>query len=211
MSGPRGLGAFLAASTSARALFICGALLFPAFLLQQDIVVRAAQICLFLGVNALSGRRIRLGQLVAVTAGIALFNLVTPTGRVLVTVLGLPVTEGALKTGLLKATAMSGLLVLSQFSIRSALRFPGWFGGLIGRSLYYFEAIMSQRRRIDRRDLVGSIDMLLIEVQGSAEEPPAADAARQSLAGLVFLAGLCVVNWGAFIYTLFHPHPFWGG
>jgi hypothetical protein len=194
-------------------LFAAGALLFPSFLLQQDLAIRAMQIALFLALNALSGRRIRFVQYIVVAAGIIAFNLVIPTGRVLVAPLGLAITEGALKSGLLKATAMTGLIALSQFSIRSELRLPGRMGGLVGRSLYYFERIMGGRRRIDRKDIIGSVDALLLEVQGSTSDPDAGTTprARTTPLGSAILVLSVAASWGAYVFTLFHPRPFWGG
>ncbi len=200
-------------NASARVLFLTGALLFPSFLLQQDIAIRAAQILLFLLLNLLSGRRIRFLQYLVVSAGIVIFNLVIPTGRVLVSLLGLAVTEGALKSGLLKATAMTGLIALSQFSIRGELRFPGRVGGLVGRSLFYFERIMGGRKKIDRKDIIGSVDALLLEVQaaGPALAGETEDPVPTTLAGYSILLLSVVACWGAYAFTLMHPHPIWGG
>ena len=200
------------------ALFLCGALLFPPFLLQHDIVIRAGLIVLFMALNALAGRRVRVVSSVVVAAGVVLFNLVIPTGRVLATPLGLPVTESALRSGLMKATAVTGLIYLSQFSIRSTLRLPGGIGGLIGRSLYYVEAIMSERRRIDRRDIIGSLDSILLSIQGSPAEPRAEERVGEDPGrrppgpgGMVVLVVLVAANWALFIGTLARPIPFWGG
>jgi heptaprenyl diphosphate synthase len=212
MKPDSGRGPRLRISSSPGILFAAGALLFPAFLMQQDLVVRALEIVLFITLNAFSGRRVRPVQFLVVSAGIVLFNLVIPTGRVLVSVLGLPLTEGALKSGLFKATAMTGLIALSQFSIRSDLRLPGRLGGLIGRSLFYFEKIMGERRRIDRRDIIGSIDRLLLEVQGAAAPGMQAETERSTSTwgGVCALAVIVCVNWGALVLTLVHPRPFWG-
>jgi heptaprenyl diphosphate synthase len=194
-------------------LFAAGAMLFPSFLMQQDIVVRAMQIALFVLLNALSGRHIRVVQYLLVSAGILAFNLVIPTGRVLLAPLGLAITEGALRSGLLKATAMTGLIALSQFSIRAELRFPGRMGGLVGRSLYYFERIMGGRRRIDRRDIIGSVDALLLEVHnaGPAEAAGTSPRIRSTPPGIAILFLSVAASWGAFIFTVFHPRPLWGG
>jgi hypothetical protein len=210
------------AGASAQALFICGAMLFPPFLLQQDLVIRAFVIVLFMLLNVLAGKRVRLLQFAAVSAGIVLFNLVIPTGRVLVMTLGLPVTEGALKSGLMKATAMTGLIVLSQFSIRPDLRLPGRIGGLVGRSLLYFEAIMNERRKIDRKDIIGSIDAILLSVSASSMPAASAESAVHDQRrpsenptgwsrGLPALLVLVAANWAVFVLTIFHPRPFWGG
>ncbi len=203
---------FFSGNATPRALFITGAALFPAFLLQQDIVLRAGLFALFLCLNALSGRHIRIVQYLVVSAGIVAFNLVIPTGRVLATVIGLPLTEGALKAGLYKATAMVGLIALSQFSIRANLRLPGRVGGLIGSSLLYFERIMGEKRTIDRKDVVGSIDTILLSVH---TDPPAGDRAatlaRTSPRGAAVLAVVMLGSWALFGWTILHPHPLWGG
>ncbi len=196
-------------------LFICGALLFPPFLLQQDVAVRAVLILAYMLLNALAGRRVRLLQVGVVAAGIVVFNLVIPTGRVLAAPVGLLLTEGALKNGLMKATAMTGLVVLSQFSIRPSLRLPGRFGGLVGRSLFYFEAIMNQRGAIDRKDIIGSIDFLLVSLSRisspSSGSPLTATPFRKVGSGRAVLAVLVAVSWGLFMVTRVHPHPFCGG
>ena len=212
MKPDSGRGPRLRISLSPGVFFAAGVLLFPAFLMQQDIIVRALQIVLFIALNTVSGRRVRPVQFLVVSAGIVLFNLVIPTGRVLLSVLGLPLTEGALKTGLFKATAMTGLIALSQFTIRSDLRLPGRLGALIGRSLFYFENIMAERRRIDRRDIIGSIDRLLLEVQGTHAPGTLAEPERSpsTWGGVCALALIVCVNWGALVLTLIHPHPFWG-
>jgi hypothetical protein len=204
-------GSFLGSHASSLALFLVGAALLPAFLFQQDLVIRTALFLLFIGLNAASGRRPRLLQYVVVGAGIVVFNLIIPTGRVLVSVLGLPLTEVALKTGVSKATAMVGLVALSLFSIRPDLRLPGRFGGLLGTSLLYFERIMGQRRAIDRRDLIGSIDAVLLSAHQSPPTPVAAAArVRTSTVAAALLVLVVAAAWGALAWTLVHPKPFWG-
>jgi hypothetical protein len=204
---------------SSQALFICGALLFPPFLLQQDLVVRAGLIALFLVLNVIAGRRVRILQSILVAAGIVAFNLVIPTGRILAAPLGLPITEGALRSGLMKATAMTGLIFLSRFSIRASLQLPGRIGGLIGRSLFYFEAIMSRRSRIERKDIIGSVDALLLSVTegasaGDSGFPGGSSAAKaqppRAPGGLAALIAIVLFNWAVYAATLLHTRPFWG-
>jgi heptaprenyl diphosphate synthase len=130
---------------------------------------------------------------------------VIPTGKVLFQVLGLPLTEGALRAGLFKATAMAGLIALSQFSIRGDLRFPGRLGGLIGRSLFYFEKIMGERKKIDRKDVIASIDEMLLQIQAAGAPVPSAGPTkrRSSWQGMAALALIVCVNWGALAWSSF--------
>ena len=231
------LGEFLRTNASPMMLFCAGIALFPVLLLQRDMVIRSLQILLFILLDALSGRRIRLVQFVVVAAGIVACNLFPATGRVLVSLPLLPVTEGALKIGLLKATAVTGLIALSRFSIRSDLRLPGSIGGLIGRSFYYFERIMGERHRIDRKDIIGSIDGLFLEIQAAAvtgtESAPSVApgdihsvapgdihsvapgdihfSSRPTFRGALVLVLIVAANWGVYAATILLPRPFWGG
>jgi heptaprenyl diphosphate synthase len=199
------------ARASPGALFAAGAALLPAFLFQQDIVLRTILFVMFLVLNAVSGRGVRLLQYLLVAAGIVIFNLVIPTGRILISPLGLPVTEVALKAGLSKATAMVGLIALSRFSIRADLRFPGRLGGLLGASLMYFERIMGQRRSIDRRDIIGSIDAMLLSIHGAPSDPdPSRPPVRTSPGAAAVLIAVAGAAWSALGWTFVHPHPFWG-
>jgi heptaprenyl diphosphate synthase len=61
--------------------------------------------------------------------------------------------------------------MLSRVSIRRDLRIPGGFGELIGESFRIFAIIMDSRQRITRKNLMGDIDALMIEL---SEDAPAA-------------------------------------
>lgn len=204
-------GGLLAGIVSARALFVAGALVLPAFLFQQDPAIRGMEILLFILLNAAGGRRVRFVQILVTTAGIVLFNLFVPTGRVLVSLAGFPVTEAALRNGVVRATALVGMIAISQFSLREDLRIPGRVGGLVGRSLYYFQRIVGMRARVDRKDIVGSIDALLEKAQADAGSPSAGRglATRTTPAGALALAAIAAVPWAALVYTLVRPRPFW--
>jgi hypothetical protein len=204
--GPRAphapLAAFLRGNASPRMVFACGALLMATFLFQTNVVARLLEMALFFLLSALSGRRIRVVQNLLVFASIVAFNLFVPTGKVLLTVLGLSITEGALRSGLLKAAAMVGLIALSLFTLQMPLTLPGRLGGLLGRSLFYFQRIMSERARIDRKNIIGSIDALLLDVQGARDDGGTERAAGRTTArGAVLLAALAVVCGAALAVT----------
>jgi heptaprenyl diphosphate synthase len=209
--GPTRRGGLLAGIVSARALFAAGALVLPAFLFQQDLAIRGMEILLFLVLNAAGGRRIRIVQILVVSAGIVLFNLLVPTGRVLLSVAGLPVTEVALRGGVAKAGALVGMIAISQFCLREDLRIPGRVGGLVGRSLFYFQRIMGMRARVDRKDIVGSIDALLEKAQSGDGDPSSGKglATRTTPGGALALAAVVAATWGPLVYTLVRPRPFW--
>jgi hypothetical protein len=221
-------------NVSARDLFICGALLFPAFLFQSDLAIRAAEVAAFFLLGAMSGRKIRILSNLIVSVGIVAFNLVIPAGRVLVTVLGIPITDEALRSGVSKATAVIGMIAISQISIRRTLRLPGTLGGLVGRTFLYFERIMGERKRLGRDRIMERIDQLLMSVHGDPEalegggsaalmpgdsgspDAKALGAAaspdnrtRTTPAGFIGLGIAVAVAWGLLVLTRLHPGLIW--
>jgi hypothetical protein len=206
------LGRFLSTRVPAGLQFGAGALLMAGFLVQSDLVLRAAEFAVLLAIVRLSGRRLRPLPYLVMSAGVIASNLVVPVGRELASVLGFAITETALKSGVAKALTLVGMIAASQFSIRPDLRLPGRFGGLLARSLLYFQRIMAERRRIDRRDPIGSIDAVLLEVHG-AGSAGRGDASRiqTTAAGVFVLAGVVCLTWAPLAATLLlGGPPFWG-
>jgi hypothetical protein len=209
-AGP--LGRFLSTRVPAVMQFAAGALLMIGFIAQRDLLLRGLEFAAFLLLARLSGRRLRIVSYLLVAASVVAFNLIIPVGRELFSILGYPVTESALKTGVAKALTLVGMIAASQFSIRSDLRLPGRFGGLLGRSLLYFQRIMAERRRVDRRDIMGSIDTVLMDVHGTGavtrdDTPPV--PAR--LSGVLVLAGIVCLTCAPLAVTVIMGRaPFWG-
>lgn len=195
-----GAAGFLAENIGSGHLFLLGALLMPSFLFHQHLWVRILQAVQFALLCILAGRRIRLLPTFLTVAGIVLFNLLVPTGRVLFSILAFPVTEEALLSGVRKAATFEGLILLSRFYIRPDLRIPGAFGGLLSRSLFYFERILGSGIQWERKHVMADLDGLLLAVQaeGAAAEK-ARSTAGTGLRGYLFAGALLGANWAVFL------------
>ena len=93
----------------------------------------------------LAGRRIKLMPHIILLIFMLLSSLVTPSGRVLFTVLSFPVTEGALLSGLSKSLQLSGAIAVSQGF--SGIIVPG--RGIIGRTVSIFTVLLSSFRNTE--------------------------------------------------------------
>lgn len=209
-AGP--LGRFLETRVPAVLQFSAGALMMAGFLAQRDLALRGAEFLAFLLLARLTGRRLRLLSYLVVSVGIVGFNLLLPVGRELFSVLTYPITESALKSGVAKALTLVGMIAASQFSIRPDLRIPGRFGGLLARTLLYFQLIVAERRRIDRRDVIGGIDAVLTSVHGAGavlrDETPTVPV---KISGVLVLVGVACLTWVPLAATLAAGRaPFWG-
>ena len=185
---------------SAIHLFLTGALTLPAYLLQGDLEIRLFQVLLFAALAGVAGKRIKWLYFVIMVTSITFFHLLVPMGRVLFQIGPLPITEVALRNGLLKGLTIVGLVFISLFSVRSDLKLPGRLGGLVARLFFYFERIMEGRHRIEARRLIGSIDEVLTSIYapGMPVEPVelTEGAARESRGwALVAMVVFVIFHW----------------
>ena len=185
-------------------LLIAGLLVLPAYLLQQNLVVRALQVVLFAVTAVLAGKRLQWTYFLSVSAAIVLFHLFAPNGRVLAELGPLHITAGALRTGAFKALTIVGLVFISLSAVRADLVLPGRLGALAGRLLWCFEQIMERRGAVTLRDAARSVDELLLSLYDDLRTlSDAADsvqrrsgiAAGSDRAGFAVVASIVGAQW----------------
>ena len=185
-------------------LLIAGILVLPAYLLQQNLVVRALQVVLFAVTAVLAGKRLQWTYFLSVSAAIVLFHLFAPNGRVLAELGPLQITAGALRTGAFKALTIVGLVFISLSAVRADLVLPGRLGALAGRLLWCFEQIMERRGAVTLRDAAHSVDELLLSLYDDLRTlSDAADsvqrrngiAAGSDRAGFAVVASIVGAQW----------------
>jgi heptaprenyl diphosphate synthase len=189
---------------SAEILFAAGLLIMPAFLFNHDTQLRAVQFLFFWFLAWLSGKKINPLVTIAVMAVITACNLLVPYGQVLFSIAQFKITSGALKTGVHRAVTLQGLFMLSRFTIRPDLKIPGAFGGVFGESLRLFTILNGRKPQFNRKDILGSIDRLMLELgdpQIAVGTPAAKSAAKP--AGFLFLAVTAFLSWLPFFLQYF--------
>jgi heptaprenyl diphosphate synthase len=186
---------------SARALCITGLLIMPSLLFNPITLVRTVLFLFFWFLAWLAGKKNNPVITILIILGIVIFNLFVPYGRVLFSVGVFKITSGALTTGIHRAVTLEGLIMLSRLTIRQDLRIPGAFGELIGESFRIFSLIMNQKQRITRKNFIGDIDRLLLDLSAdeteTAERPAAGPypAQRTRLPGFIVLVLMVLLSW----------------
>lgn len=140
-----------------------GVLLFSDNPAIQGVVVAAAAVLLIC-----DGGKISPVPALVMTAGIIGFNLLTPFGKVLYQPFGLPITEGALLSGIQKALTVEGMLFISRWMMKSGFRLPGKPGELIARVLSILGYLTARKSRFDPKEPIASIDRIML---GDETEP----------------------------------------
>ena len=146
---------------SAPLLFWSGLIALPAYLMQDDIRIRLAQVVLFGLLARLAGKRLQWLYFLSIAATITLFHVIVPSGEVIAEIGSFRLTVGALRTGVFKALTIIGMVFLSLVAVRADLRLPGRVGSLVGKIFWAFEQIMERRETLEvRRPLVGADGLL---------------------------------------------------
>jgi heptaprenyl diphosphate synthase len=183
-----------------------GLLMIPALVFNPNTYGRIAQFFLFWLFAWLTGKKQRPVLTIIVLFSITAFNLLVPYGRLLFSLGTFRITEGALLAGLHRAVTLEGLIALSGAVIRRDLRLPGVLGELIGESFRLFVLLSEWKRLFNRKDILGSLDRLMLELS-EAEAPPEYSlppAVKSRPAGIIILSASVILAWTPWLGLLFY-------
>ena len=184
---------------SSTALCITGMLILPAFVFNPDIISRVYQFLLFYIFLVLSGKKNNIVMILIVMLTIIIFNVLIPFGRVLFSIGAFKVTYGALSIGIKRAVTLEGLIMLSKVSIRDDLSLPGIIGELIGESFRLFNHISERKSRINKNNIVSSLDDLLLELSGESFLVQSKKVSRTKASGYIILFSAVFLSWLPYI------------
>jgi heptaprenyl diphosphate synthase len=143
---------------------LLGVVLAIVFLLQQNTVVKAIFLVVFILWTWFAGKRFSLMSTLLVIVGIVFANLLIPSGKVLWKIGPLSITYVALMEGISEALTFEGLMYLSKATILPELHFPGRFGAIIAQAFRYYDRIIEYRGKVRAKTVVHDIDALMQRV-----------------------------------------------
>jgi len=143
--------------------FLAGMLMLPPFLLTNNLAIKVGLATLFAFLALLAGKRLRWAYFLLLILSVVFFHLLNPWGRVLLEIGPLAITVGALESGLIRGFTLVGMVFLSVAAVRPELELPGRFGGLLGKTFYYFDAVIEGKNQLSRKNFFSSLDKILIE------------------------------------------------
>jgi uncharacterized membrane protein len=145
--------------------FIIGMMLFPVFLLQKNTAVVWIFTAVFYGMAMIRKRgRVRIISSVLMTVAVTFFALLSPYGKIIVSIGKFHVTYDALLSGLHKSGILTGMVFLSQFAVSSRMAIPGKAGLFLHRMMSVFDALGSERITFTRGHVIEAIDARLEKI-----------------------------------------------
>ena len=180
---------------SAKALFIAGLIIIPAVLFNPSAEYRCLQFLFFWLLALLCGKKTNPVFTILITIFIIAFNLIIPYGRVLYSIGDFKITSGALEAGIHRAVTLQALVMLSKLTIRNDLILPGAFGQLLSSSLRYFAVIIGKKHRINSKNLIASIDTLMLELNEEKFLSSDTAAKKTKTIGYVLIVIVILLSW----------------
>ncbi len=196
---------------SARALFVGGMVILPAYLLQESLMIRVGQVIVFGWLTTVAGKKLLWPYFITIVIAITGFHVLVPTGAVLFEVGTFPVTAGGLRNGVFKALTIIGMVFLSLVSVRADLRIPGTVGAIAGKLFWSFEQIMERRDRVKVSAPLRTADEMLLELyeslvsMGDAVADTVsrkATAQRTTVGAIVVICGVVGAQWALLLVSL---------
>ncbi|HPD79614.1 MAG TPA: Gx transporter family protein [Spirochaetales bacterium] len=102
---------------------------------------------------------------VLVITGITLAHILVPRGRILMNIIGIPITEQALIAGLKSGFFLEALIILSKNTIDSNLKFPGRLGNTLAQIINLYKLFFSIKPSIKSKAIIASIDEYLLTIE----------------------------------------------
>jgi hypothetical protein len=200
------LKSWLEKNVSAKTLFWFGLAFIFCFMLQDNLLVKSISVFYFIFLAVLAGRKLKLIRLIIVSAGVILFNLFQPAGKVLFYVVSFPVTKIALESGSHRALTVVGLVYISFFCIKTNLNLPGFVGRLLSRTFSYFNQLVRYKWE-KGKGIIENLDSLFFQLKQWEKEPTVNNkrtqgAQRTRLTGFTFLILILLVLCGLTVLSL---------
>lgn len=130
-------------------------------------VIQWCFVIIFFLVAKLKRNKVRILPSVFISISIVFFTLLSPAGKILLTVGSFRITENSLIYGLNRASILVGLVFLSQTIVSLNLRFPGKIGIFVNEMFMYFNKLT--KVRISFKDfrfnrIIDSLDSKLLDI-----------------------------------------------
>lgn len=145
-------------------LFISGIFSIPGFILIQSLFLKTALILFYFVLTLINKKKIKPLYFLILSTFITFFQLLRPSGAIVIEIGSLTITKGALLRGLLKAETLVGLIFISLGTIRKDLKLPGGAGIIFTKTFFYFEQFFQHRKKVNPRKFIKSIDTILFSL-----------------------------------------------
>lgn len=121
-------------------------------------------VILFFIVASIKRKKIKILPSILVTLTVTFFALLSPYGKVILTIGSLKITLDSLNLGLKRSGILVGMVFLSQVIISPKIKLPGKAGKFLKQVFYWLEKLTEVRIKFKPKMLIETLDNRLCEI-----------------------------------------------
>lgn len=121
-------------------------------------------VILFFIVASIKRKKIKILPSILVTLTVTFFALLSPYGKVILTIGSLKITLDSLNLGLKRSGILVGMVFLSQIIISPNIKLPGKAGKFLKQVFYWLKKLTEVRIKFKPKMLIETLDNRLCEI-----------------------------------------------
>lgn len=121
-------------------------------------------VILFFIIASIKRKKIKILPSILVTLTVTFFALLSPYGKVILTIGSLKITLDSLILGLKRSGILVGMVFLSQVIISPKIKLPGKAGKFLKQVFYWLEKLTEVRIKFKPTQIIENLDTRLCEI-----------------------------------------------
>lgn len=121
-------------------------------------------VILFFILASIKRKKVKLLPSILVTLTVTFFALLSPYGKVLLTLGSFKITSDSLILGLRRSGILVGMVFLSQIIISPKIKLPGKLGKFLKQVFYWLEKLTEVRLKFKPKMIIETLDNRLCEI-----------------------------------------------
>lgn len=121
-------------------------------------------VILFFILASIKRKKVKILPSILVTLTVTFFALLSPYGKVLLTLGSLKITSDSLILGLRRSGILVGMVFLSQIIISPKIKLPGKLGKFLKQVFYWLEKLTEVRLKFKPKMIIETLDNRLCEI-----------------------------------------------
>lgn len=121
-------------------------------------------VILFFILASIKRKKVKLLPSILVTLTVTFFALLSPYGKVLLTLGSFKITSDSLILGLRRSGILVGMVFLSQIIISPKIKLPGKLGKFLKQIFYWLEKLTEVRLKFKPKMIIETLDNRLCEI-----------------------------------------------
>lgn len=121
-------------------------------------------VILFFILASIKRKKVKILPSILVTLTVTFFALLSPYGKVLLTLGSFKITSDSLILGLRRSGILVGMVFLSQIIINPKIKLPGKLGKFLKQVFYWLEKLTEVRLKFKPKMIIETLDNRLCEI-----------------------------------------------